>query len=153
MAETVDFSTLRLVLPFVFGSVSALWNVLSNPEEATKELNDLVGQGPFAQAAYLRRQRARLCRKLLGPIYLLAHALNLAVLGALVATLLIGPEILLKDFSVGSLAEPLSLLELAIYGIVLVASGLYYVRKAAIPMLAGWFAALKVTFHLRKLEP
>jgi hypothetical protein len=146
---STDVDLFRMFLPIVLVGLPALWGFVSDPNESIKELKDLLKQGRFAQEAYVRSCRNALMWKLVGPMYLLCHVLNLLIVAALACAIFIGPQALAKYGYTGPLAKPLTSLEKVIFGVVLVINAVGYLLRGGIPFVKGWFVAAKATSFLR----
>lgn len=144
-----DIDLFRMFLPIVLAGIPALWGFVSDPNESIKELKDTLKQGQFAQEAFVRNRRNALMWKLVGPTYLLCHALNLLIIVALACAIFIGPGALRKYGYAGPLANPLTTLEKVVFGIVLIINALGYLLRGGIPFVKGWVVAVKATSFLR----
>jgi hypothetical protein len=144
-----DADLFRIFLPILLAGVPALWGYVSDPNDAIKELKELLKQGRFAQEAYVRSRRNALLWKLVGPMYLLCQALNLLIIAALSYAIFIGPQALAKFGYTGPLANPLTTVEKVVFGAVLVINTVGYLLRGGIPFVKGWAIAAKATTFLR----
>ena len=147
-----DFSAIHVIIPALITAPQGLWAAVYDPKEATAEIGSLLKGGKFTQLALLRSRRDALRGKLLGPIYLVTHLVNIVGLIVIIAMVILGPPTLLNAADAGTLAEPLSDTERRIYWFALVVNVVVYIARGWSPMLKGWSVVIKASRRLGESE-
>lgn len=139
-----DFGTLEALVGLALNSagLAALGGLLARDEvrELVKELREAISQNlgdrrPTPE--FVRRKREALGRQLFSVWMLLLHLLNLGILVALAAILVIGPQNVFDPVE-GELAEPLTPAQLVVYGLWLVLNLIAYLVNGVSPTRRWW---------------
>lgn len=150
----VDFETLAAAITFIVNTagVATLWWLLERSElnELKSDLGEAIKTNT-SDIGYVKRLRRKLRWELVGWMLLL-HVVNLGIYLALLAILLLGPQMLFSPSTAGALAEPLTPWEKVIYSVWLAISGLVYVARGVAPTLGFVALCVKAGRWLRTNE-